>query len=134
MHIIKGAIVKVFNTPVTTTVNASKPTEGRIAVEWGTDQKVPTEAELRRVEKLANDIIQANVEVTVTEMSRKEAEDKYRNNLVNSTFIYDKFPVPASVQRVNVLEIKDWNVNCCVGTHLKTTGQVRFIKVSEVPF
>jgi hypothetical protein len=48
MHIIKGAIVKVFNTTVTTSVNASKPTEGRITIEWTSDN-VPTEDQLRQV-------------------------------------------------------------------------------------
>lgn len=49
MHIIKGAIVKVFNTTITTSVNAGKATEGRITIEWNSSQ-APTEDQLRQVE------------------------------------------------------------------------------------
>jgi alanyl-tRNA synthetase len=125
LHIVKGAIVRVLKTPLTVSTECSKPHEGRLAVQWS-ESRAPTKEEVNQILELTNNKIRENVDVLVTEMDRKEAEEKFKNG-VNSTFIYDKFPVPAQIQKVNVVLIDDWNVNCCVGTHLKKTGDVRFV-------
>lgn len=63
---------------------------------------------------------------------RLEAENKYKNNLVNNTYIYDKIPVPEKIQQLTVLHIPDWNVNCCGGKHVAKTGDIGGIKVQRV--
>jgi len=42
--------------------------------------------------------------------------------------------VPQSVKLLNVVLIDDWNVNCCGGTHCKTTGEVPPIKILRTNF
>jgi tryptophanyl-tRNA synthetase len=129
LHIVKGAVCRVLKAPVTTATECAKKNEGRLTVEWSNGEATPEQ--VAKIEELINQKIRENVDITVTPMDRKEAEAKYRDKPVNGMFIYDKFPVPESVTQVNVLEIPDWNVNCCSGTHLKKTGEVRPIKITR---
>lgn len=119
LHVLKGAVQKVLNATLTTSVYAEE-NKGRLTVEY---EENPTEQQMQEIEKLANDKIQENVPVEMFEVNRKEAEDKYGD------IIYDKFPVPAHVQRLSITQIQDWNINCCLGPHVKTTGEIGKIKI-----
>lgn len=110
LHILKGAIVQVLNTPVTTTVECKSHTKGKVSVEY-TLPDVPPESEVRRIEELANQKIKENVEIEIIKIGRKEAEEKFTKQPVNNTFIYDKFPVPDSVTELTLVHIKE-----CVST------------------
>jgi alanyl-tRNA synthetase len=121
LHVLKGAAQKILNTTLTTSVYA-EGNSGRLTVEC---EEKPTEQQIRGIEQLANNKIQENVPIEMFEMDRKEAESKYGN------IIYDKFPVPAHIQKLSITEIRDWNINCCLGPHVKTTaeiGQIRILK------
>jgi len=130
LHILKGAVVKVLHTPLTTTTDSFKPNEGRLCVEYK-EATAPTKEQLDKIEELANQKIKENVEILYFPMNRAEAEEKYTKNLVNETFIYDKFPVPPQIKEVKIVEIPDWNVNCSVGPLLKRTGEIRQLKVKK---
>jgi Ser-tRNA(Ala) deacylase AlaX len=64
-------------------------------------------------------------------MKREEAESKYKNG-VNSTYIYDKIPVPAKIQELSIVHIPDWTINCCGGNHVNFTGEVKHIKIQRI--
>eukprot|EP01114_Cavostelium_apophysatum_P015806 TRINITY_DN4388_c0_g1_i1.p1 TRINITY_DN4388_c0_g1~~TRINITY_DN4388_c0_g1_i1.p1 ORF type:complete len:282 (-),score=72.54 TRINITY_DN4388_c0_g1_i1:30-845(-) len=130
LHIVKGAIVKILHTPLTTTTDATKKSEGRITVEYKLPTP-PTQEQLNKIEELANEKIKQNVEIKYFPMKREEAEEKYRKNPVNETFIYDKFPAPAELKELKICEIPDWNVNCTVGPLLGKTGEIRPIKIKR---
>jgi len=119
LHVLKGAVQKVLNATLTTSVYAEE-NKGRLTVEY--DGK-PTEKQIREIEMLANKKIDENVPIEMFEMDRKEAEETYGN------IIYDKFPVPAHVQKLTITRIGDWNINCCLGPHVKTTGGIGQIKI-----
>jgi len=128
LHILKGAIVKVLHTPLTLTTECKSHTKGKISVEY-TLPVVPSDHQVTEIEGLANEIIREDVKVEVLKMGRKEAEERYRKEPVNGTFIYDKFPVPESVTELTLIHIKDWNINCCPSEHLSTTGEMGGIKI-----
>ncbi|EGC39660.1 hypothetical protein DICPUDRAFT_85978 [Dictyostelium purpureum] len=130
-HVLKGAIVKILNTPLTISVDCTNSKKGRISVEYDQADK-PTAEIIQQIEDEANKIIKENLEFKVCQINRKEAEEKYKSNLVNNTFIYDKFPVPESVTSLTLVELKDWNINCCPATHLKTTGEIGSIKIAGI--
>jgi len=90
----------------------------------------PTPEQIDAIQRLANDKIREDVEIKEAIMSRSAAEEKYKNK-VNHTFIYDKFPVPNSIKEFNIIEIPDWNVNCCSGQHLKRTGEVKALLITQ---
>jgi len=130
LHVLKGAIVKVLHTPLTTGTEAQKKNEGRISVEYSLDN-APTKEQLNKIEELANDKIKEKVEIKYFKMERSAAEEKYSKNLVNETYIYDKFPVPPEIKEVNIVEIPDWNVNCSAGPLLSNTGEIKPIKIKR---
>ena len=119
LHILKGAVQTVLNTAVTTNVYG-EGNKGRLTVEF---EEKPTESQMEEIGKLANNKIKENVPVETFEIGRIEAEKRYGN------IIYDKFPVPINIQRLAITQIKNWNINCCLGPHVKTTGEVGHIKI-----
>ncbi len=119
LHILKGSVQAVLNVTLTTNVY-SEGNKGRLTIEF---EEKPTDSQLEEIEKLANNKIKENVPIEMFEIDRKEAEKKY------GSIIYDKFPVPASIQKLTLTQIKNWNINCCLGPHVKTTGEVGQIKI-----
>jgi Ser-tRNA(Ala) deacylase AlaX len=131
LHVLKGAMVKVLNTPMTITTKYDAKDKGRLVVEY-TAAEPPSKEKLQEIEDLANAKIREDLPIEITKMSREEAESKYKSAPVNNTYLYDKFGVPAHVTELNVLEIKDWNVNCVTGEYLKSTGALKGLKVLRV--
>lgn len=119
LHVLKGAVQKVLNTPLTTSVYAEE-NKGRLTVEYA---EKPAEMQMQEIEKLANEKIKENASIEMFQIDRKEAENKYGN------IIYDKFPVPSHIQNLTLTEIKDWNINCCLGPHVKTSAEIGAIKI-----
>ena len=122
LHVIKGAIQKVLGAELTTSVYVGE-NKGRITVEYG---EKPVEEQIKEIEELANRKIQENVPIEVFEMDREEAEAMF------GRIIYDKFSVPPHVRKLKIVQIKDWNINCCAGEHVKTTGEIGRIKIRKV--
>jgi len=131
LHVLKGAVVRVLNTPITTSTDCKNKTKAKLAVEYNLPNK-PSEEQVMEIEDLANKKIRENVEVEQFRMDKKEAEEKYRKEPVNNTFIYDKFPVPDTVSTLALLHIKDWNINCCPSEHLQKTGGLGALKILQL--
>ncbi|MFH2021126.1 MAG: tyrosine--tRNA ligase [archaeon] len=124
LHIIKGAAQKVLGTKLTTTV-FGEGNIGRLTVEF--DRK-PTDDEISEIEHLSNAKVKENIPVNVIEMDREKAEKKY------GKIMYDKFEVPKHITKLSVLVIDNWNINCCNGKHVKTSGEVGKIKFRKFEF
>lgn len=124
LHIIKGAIQKVLGTKLTTGTFGDE-SKGRLTVEF--DRK-PTQDEIDEIERLANAKINEDVPVKIHVLERDAAEKKY------GRIIYDKFEVPKHITQLSVLDIENWNLNCCNGKHTKTTGEVGSIKIRKTDF
>jgi alanyl-tRNA synthetase len=124
LHVLKGAVQKVLGASLTTSVY-EEGNKGRLSVEFN---RKPTQEEIEKIKKLANDKIEENVEIKHFDMARSEAEEKYGDA------IYDKFPVPPHITTLKILEIPDWNINCCIGQHTSTTGQIGEIKITKFRF
>jgi alanyl-tRNA synthetase len=80
-----------------------------------------TDEDVRKIEAVANDVVMKNYPVRVSSMPRKEAEGKFGFRLFQGGV------VPSRTQRI--VNINDWDVEACGGTHTDTTGQVGFVKV-----
>ncbi|HLD42159.1 MAG TPA: hypothetical protein VJB06_03915 [archaeon] len=89
LHVLKGAVQKVLDTPLTTSVYA-EGNNGRLTVEY---EAKPTEEHMKKIESLANGKIKENVAIKMFDMDRKETEQKY------GKIIYDKFPIPEKIQK-----------------------------------
>ena len=121
LHVLKGAVQRVLDAKVTTGVFADG-NRGRLTVEF--DRK-PTDSQMAEIESLANLKITEDVPIENFEMDRATAEREL------GTIIYDRFPVPKHVKTLSIVRIAGWNVNCCVGPHLESTGGIGGIRLTK---
>ncbi|MEM3700152.1 MAG: alanine--tRNA ligase [Candidatus Bathyarchaeia archaeon] len=80
-----------------------------------------TPEEIHKIETLANQAILKNMPVETLWMPRSEAENQYGFRL------YQGGAVPG--KEIRVVKTGDWDVEACAGTHLKSTGEIGFIKI-----
>jgi len=124
VHVLKGAVQQVLGAKWTASVYVSG-TRGRLTVQF--DRK-PTDEEMARIEKAANDKVSEGAEVLEFEMEKEEAEGHFGDA------IYDLFPVPSSATRLRIVRIPEWNINCCIEHHVESTSQVGRIKLGTTRF
>ena len=80
-----------------------------------------SQSEIEKIERLANSVVQLNVPVRTSWMPRQEAERKYGFRL------YQGGVVPG--KDIRVVNIGDWDVEACGGTHCVRTGEIGLIKI-----
>ncbi len=124
LHVVKGAARRILGTKWTASVYV-EGLHGRLTVQC---DRQPTETELLEIERLANEKIEANLEVQELEMAHAEAVGKWGDD------IYDLFPIPAGITRLRILHIPDWNVNACKEPHTKRTGEILAIRLEKVRY
>jgi len=72
--------------------------------------------------------IQEDARIEVLELDRPEAEERWGDA------VYDLFPLPASITRLSVFHLPDWNVNACNKEHTAATGEIGSIKITKARF
>jgi alanyl-tRNA synthetase len=82
-----------------------------------------TDDEIRKIESVANSVIQKNLPVTIKEYERGQAEQTFGFR------IYQGGVVP--VKAVRIVRIEDFDVEACGGTHVKRTGELGLIKITK---
>jgi alanyl-tRNA synthetase len=121
IHVLKGAVIKVLGKDAKWSASAySQGTHGGLSVQFN---RKPTEEEMGRIERLANQKIREDAIVEIQEMSRSEAEARWGDD------IYDLFPLPAELKVVKIFHLPDWNVNTCGKQHTKSIGEIGEMKI-----
>jgi alanyl-tRNA synthetase len=82
-----------------------------------------TDEEIRKIEGVANSIIQKNLPITIKEYERGQAEQTFGFR------IYQGGVVP--VKSVRIVRIEDFDIEACGGTHVKRTGELGLIKITK---
>lgn len=82
-----------------------------------------SDSQMLEVERLANNVILENRPVKIFYMDRKDAEKTYGDKLGITEV------TPTGL--VRVVEIENWDVALCSGTHVKSTVEVGIIKILE---
>jgi len=77
--------------------------------------------EMHKIEELANRAVIRNIPVETSWKPRTEAEKQYGFRL------YQGGVVPG--KEIRVVNVKNWDVEACGGTHVKNTGEIGFIKI-----
>ncbi len=94
-----------------------------------THYKIPSEDEIRKIEELANSIIERDLPVETEFLVRTEAEAKYGVRIYQGGFI----PSP-TLRIVKILEPtgEPYDVQACAGTHVRRTSEVSMVKIIGV--
>lgn len=82
-----------------------------------------TLGEIQKIEMLANQAIERNIQVETSWLPRNEAESRYGFRL------YQGGAIPG--KEIRVVRTKDWDVEACAGTHVANTGELKFIKITH---
>jgi len=80
-----------------------------------------TEAEVQKIEDVANDVVMRDLPVNISFVPRKEAEETFGFRLFQGGV--------APAKTLRIVNIAEWDIEACGGTHVKTTGEVGFIKI-----
>ena len=79
---------------------------------------------LERVERIANELIAEDRSVTVTQVSRADAEAKLAAGILRK--------LPPIEGTIRLIEIADYDLNACGGTHVHATGQIGGLHLRSV--
>ena len=121
VHVLLGALRRVLGDHVWQAGAEKTPEKARLDV---THYELPSRDEIKRIEELANKAILERIQVKPRVMDRNEAERIYGMRLYQGG-------VPLS-PKIRVLEIGDWDVEACFGTHVLNTSEIGSIKIVNV--
>ena len=80
-----------------------------------------TREEVKKIERMANWVIRENHPVVIKTYDRGDAEQHF------SFRIYQGGIVPTS--NVRIVNINDWDIEACGGTHVNSTGEIGLVKI-----
>jgi len=120
-HIVNGAARHVLGPWVWQHSAFKDVTGARLDI---THHSPLTSEEVKKIERLSNEIVRENLPVELHLLPRPEAEKKYGFRL------YQGGIVPTKILRVR--KIGDFDVEACGGTHCKRTGDIGLIKITKV--
>jgi len=118
-HLMAEAVRKALGKPVEIVGSGLDASKVRLDFAYGSS----TRPFFPKISDIANKIVEENRKVTVKVMERAEAE-KYLEKFHESLRI-----LPAHIKFVRIVEIEDWHACACGGTHVRSTGEIGFIKL-----
>ncbi len=120
-HIILGAARRVLGEHVWQAGAEKTVEKARLDI---THHKPLTPEEVRRIEELANRVVDERRPVRAMVLDRNEAEERFGFRIYQGG-------VPMT-PTLRILEVEGWDVEACFGTHLANTGEVGAIKIVNV--
>jgi len=117
-HIINGAARRVLGPWVWQHSAFKEADRARLDI---THHSHLTEEQVRKIEEVANEIVMMNLPVEFYVLPRSEAEKRYGFR------IYQGGVVP--MKELRIVNIPNFDVEACGGTHCTTTGEVGYIKI-----
>ncbi|MEM4663628.1 MAG: alanine--tRNA ligase [Desulfurococcaceae archaeon] len=120
-HIVLAATRKVLGDHVWQAGAEKTVKKARLDI---THHKLPTREEIKRIEELANSIVNSRLDLKFNYLDRFTAESAYGLKIYQGGAVYT--PV------LRIVEIPGWDAQACFGTHLRNTIEVGGIKIINV--
>lgn len=117
-HLILGASKRVLGQHVWQSGSELSEKKARLDI---THYKNISDDELKEIEREVNRLVMENRKVKKQWINRNEAQEKYGFELYQGGAPRGK--------EIRVIEVEDWNVQACGGTHVAKTGEIGPIKV-----
>lgn len=119
-HLLQAALIEHFGSSIKQAGSLVHPDYLRFDFNF---QGNITDQDIIAVEKIINKKVQENIPVSAEFMTLQEAIKKGA-----LAFFGDKY----NSEKVRVISIDDFSVELCGGTHVKSTGDIGFFKITEV--
>ncbi len=120
-HILLAAARKVLGPHIWQTGVIKQPDYAHLDI---THYRRPTDKELSMMEEAVNKIIKEDRTVNSYFLDRGVAEKRY------GVWIYQGGVVPG--EKLRIIEVEDWDVEACGGTHVKSTREIGLFKIVGV--
>lgn len=120
-HIVLAAARSVLGDHVWQAGAEKTVEKGRLDI---THHKALSREEVRRIEEVANKIIDERIDVKFHILKKFDAEKKYGLKIYQGGAVVS--------DKLRIVEIPGWDAEACFGTHLKNTGEVGGIKIVNV--
>lgn len=120
-HILLGTLRKVLGEHIWQAGAEKTEFKARLDV---AHYKMPSDEEIRRIEDLANKVIDSAIDLKIHFLPRNDAEKNYGFTLYQGG-------VPMT-PIIRVVEIPQWDAQACFGTHVRNTSEVGAIKIINV--
>ncbi len=120
-HVVLAAARRVLGNHVWQAGAEKTPEKARLDI---THHKPLTKEEIRRIEELANMVVDDRRRVRAIVLPRNEAEERYGFQIYQGG-------VPMTPE-IRILEVEGWDVEACGGTHVANTGEIGGIKIVNV--
>ncbi len=117
-HILQSALRQVLGGHVAQ--SGSMVAQDRLRFDFNHYEAVSSE-DLKEIERLANQRIRENTPVTLAEMAIQEAKDKGATALFGEKY----------GDVVRVVQLDDYSMELCGGTHLEAVGQIGLLKITS---
>jgi len=117
-HILQSALRQVLGGHVAQ--SGSMVAQDRLRFDFNHYEAVSPE-DLKEIERLANQRIRDNTPVTLAEMELQEAKDKGATALFGEKY----------GDVVRVVQLDDYSMELCGGTHLEAVGQIGLLKITS---
>ncbi|HEX2014807.1 MAG TPA: alanine--tRNA ligase, partial [Nitrososphaera sp.] len=117
-HVLNSASRNTLGSWIWQNSAFKEETYGRLDI---THHSALSKEEVQKIEHKANGVIRDNLPVIIKTYDRGDAEQKF------SFRIYQGGVVPSS--SVRIVNIDNWDVEACGGTHVKTTGEIGLVKI-----
>jgi alanyl-tRNA synthetase len=113
VHVVNGATKKVLGNHVNQAGAEKDVDKARLDI---THYEALTEDDRMKIEDLANSVVQKSVPVKKHVMSRSDAERKFGFRIYQGGYVPSK--------EVRVVEIENFDIEACAGTHGDNTGEI----------
>ena len=120
-HVLLGALRRILGPHVWQAGAEKTEYKGRLDV---THYKLPDRVTIKKIEKIVNELILDRRPVRTYLLPRYEAESKY------GYVLYQGGVPPDPI--IRVVEIENWDVQACFGTHLSNIAEVGSFKIINV--
>jgi len=119
-HLLQAALIEYFGSSIKQAGSLVHPDYLRFDFNFQGNIK---DEDIFAIEKLVNKKIQKNIPVSAQYMTLQEAAKKGA-----LAFFGDKY----NAEKVRVIAVDDFSVELCGGTHVKSTGDIGFFKITDV--
>ncbi len=120
-HVLLAAARRLLGEHVWQAGAEKTPEKGRLDI---THYKPLTKEEVRRLEEMVNRVILERRPVKTRLMGWNEAVEKYGYRVFQGGVILQP--------ELRIVEVEDWDIEACFGTHLANTGEIGAFKIINV--